>query len=340
MTKWLAALAFDYGVIAASIFAFEQRPGLLTGALAVLFIGCRQHGIAVLGHDGSHGSICKPAWLNDALARLCFLPFGISLARYRSFHLAHHRFVGTDRDPERKLKAGAAPAWDMPWKDVSGPGLSTGYVDDRRVAAPRFTSSLSEPCPGEIVGPGETRTHISRKNSAVPIPHSHRPTDAYARSRSTDYRVLPRRSLISLIAIPRVTRHILLLCAKDFLIWPALREVAPFMRLVASPGATLAAVAIWATIALTLGWQPVALWFAALSTSFWASNRLRIWTEHQGTNGTHRIWPTWWQRFLFLPHNIWVHPEHHANAAIPFYDLPRMRRGESLSVGELFRTFG
>ena len=69
--------------------------------VCVLVIGARQHALAVLGHDGAHYSISKNRRINDALACvLCFWPLGFNLPGYRPFHFAHHRFLGTDRDPE------------------------------------------------------------------------------------------------------------------------------------------------------------------------------------------------------------------------------------------------
>lgn len=72
-------------------------------------------------------------------------------------------------------------------------------------------------------------------------------------------------------------------------------------------------------------WQAPAVWFVALVTSYWATFRLRIWTEHMGTTGTHRIHVAWWQRVLFAPHNTWYHYEHHRWPAVPFYRLPAAR---------------
>lgn len=249
--RWLYALAFDASIIVAAMFAFEQWPSVVTGLLAIILIGTRQHGIAVLGHDGAHGSICKPRWLNDALAKLCFWPLGISLREYRAFHFMHHGFVGTPHDPERRLKAKNATAWDLP---------------------------------------------ASR-------------------------------------------RRILMLCAKDFLILPALRDVMPFMALVVSSTSIVWALAFWTWVIVVFGLWPLVLWFMALSTSFWASNRMRIWTEHQGTDGTHCVRMSWWQRFLFAPHNIGWHFEHHANAAVPFHRLPEVRCQKSVTVTELFTSF-
>lgn len=89
-------------------------------------------------------------------------------------------------------------------------------------------------------------------------------------------------------------------------------------------------------------WQVLVVWYLALLTSFWACFRLRIWTEHVGTDDTYIVQANWWQRLLFCPRNTWYHYEHHANASVPFWDLPRVRRvmGHSATtLGDLFERY-
>lgn len=98
-------------------------------------------------------------------------------------------------------------------------------------------------------------------------------------------------------------------------------------------------------------WWVVAVWFVALWATFWASFRVRIWTEHIGTQNTaqktHRLqMPPWWLRFLCYPHNVWAHWEHHEYVSVPFYNLPRARMEknvgggpEEISIGELFKSY-
>jgi len=85
-------------------------------------------------------------------------------------------------------------------------------------------------------------------------------------------------------------------------------------------------------------WIPV-LWFVSLATAFWASFRMRLWTEHVGADHTHRLYAPWWARFLFLPHNTWHHWEHHEHPAVPCWALPSLREPDAqvISVSELFR---
>lgn len=79
------------------------------------------------------------------------------------------------------------------------------------------------------------------------------------------------------------------------------------------------------------------LWFGSLLTSFWFFFRLRVWTEHVGlgVGKTLRFSPTWWQIALFLPHNTWLHYEHHAEPSVPFNRLRQMRTEVFTSLREI-----
>ena len=69
----------------------------------------------------------------------------------------------------------------------------------------------------------------------------------------------------------------------------------------------------------------IPVWFIAIFLPNWAVFRLRIWSEHVGTMDTHRLKASWWQRWLFLPHNTWYHYEHHKWPWVPFYNLSKAR---------------
>ena len=61
-------------------------------------------------------------------------------------------------------------------------------------------------------------------------------------------------------------------------------------------------------------------------TTFWAVFRLRVYMEHVGTDETHRVHLSLFQRALFAPHNIWIHWEHHTHPSVPYWALPEVRR--------------
>jgi fatty acid desaturase len=74
--------------------------------LAVMLIGARQLGLAILEHDAAHGALHPNARLNDWMAEwLCGAPVGGSLKRYRPYHLTHHKYTEQPEDPDLVLSA-------------------------------------------------------------------------------------------------------------------------------------------------------------------------------------------------------------------------------------------
>ena len=126
-------------------------------------------------------------------------------------------------------------------------------------------------------------------------------------------------------------------------------EIIPLMRTIPPAGLLdVSGALVWWTAALSMAvWTHfygiIILWFAALGTSFWAVFRLRVWTEHIGTAGAHRISVSWWQRWIFVPHNTWVHWEHHRWPSIPCHNLPQARllnsREPVIPLNKLFDAY-
>lgn len=100
---WLAVLG-DWAIAAGSFALVAWRPTVWSVAIALVLLGGRQLGLAVLMHEASHGSLFRTRALNRWVGRwLCGAAIGIDIERYRSHHLAHHSFTGTDRDPDMCL---------------------------------------------------------------------------------------------------------------------------------------------------------------------------------------------------------------------------------------------
>lgn len=72
------------------------------------------------------------------------------------------------------------------------------------------------------------------------------------------------------------------------------------------------------------------LWFYSLATTYVSKLRIQAWFEHGlGETNTNRYsLPNPLYRFL-VPHNIWVHYEHHKYPGVPFYNLEKLRAMES-----------
>ena len=83
--------------------------------LAVLILGNRQHGLALLGHDGTHYTLSHNRKLNDVLTNLfAWWPLLLTNGGYRALHNGHHKHLSTDDDPEIIHKKSRAPQWDLP----------------------------------------------------------------------------------------------------------------------------------------------------------------------------------------------------------------------------------
>lgn len=104
MGAWLVFHA--WGVILAAVALFVLLPNPLTFVLAVVVIGSRQLGLAILMHDAAHRALFANARVNDLVGSwLCGHPVGASLARYRPYHLQHHRHTQQADDPDLSLSA-------------------------------------------------------------------------------------------------------------------------------------------------------------------------------------------------------------------------------------------
>ena len=101
---WLIAHA--WGVIFGAIALVAWWPNPLTYVLAVMVIGSRQLGLAILMHDGAHGCLAKDQKLNLWLSQwLCAYPIFAETRAYRHYHLQHHARTQQPDDPDLVLSA-------------------------------------------------------------------------------------------------------------------------------------------------------------------------------------------------------------------------------------------
>lgn len=104
--KGLALVAHCWAVIILSGALFVIWPNPLTYIVAVVLIGGRQLGLAILMHDAAHGCIHPNLKVNDWVGHwLCGAPTNAALDRYRSYHLQHHKFAQQAEDPDLGLSA-------------------------------------------------------------------------------------------------------------------------------------------------------------------------------------------------------------------------------------------
>ncbi|MFZ2029619.1 MAG: fatty acid desaturase family protein [Vitreimonas sp.] len=107
-SSWLGlvCVAGAWALIVAAAAMFIVWPNPLTYVLAVMIIGARQLGLAILMHDAAHGALHSNAKVNDWVGEwLCAAPVGARLVSYRNYHLKHHKFTEQPEDPDLSLSA-------------------------------------------------------------------------------------------------------------------------------------------------------------------------------------------------------------------------------------------
>ena len=97
----LALVVHGWAVIFGAMAMFYLFPNPLTFILAVMIIGARQLGLAVLMHDAAHNALFKTLSWNDSLSDwLCGYPLMARTDAYRRYHLVHHTRTQQEDDPD------------------------------------------------------------------------------------------------------------------------------------------------------------------------------------------------------------------------------------------------
>lgn len=102
--KAIAAIVVEWVGILAAMALCEAVWHPLVYACAVVWIGARQHALAVLGHDAAHFRLLPDRRWNDWVANLTTQwPTFLSVEGFRHYHGEHHRFTGTAADGNRTI---------------------------------------------------------------------------------------------------------------------------------------------------------------------------------------------------------------------------------------------
>jgi fatty acid desaturase len=143
---WIAAIF--------ALVAFWTHP--LTIVLALVLLGGRQLGLAVLMHEAGHKTLFKTQRLNETIGQwLVAYPVLGDCDAYGASHREHHRLAGTEEDPDlpnyRNYPVSAASFRRKLLRDVSGRtgsklllGLLSGAGNRIMMRDGEATSSLSQ----------------------------------------------------------------------------------------------------------------------------------------------------------------------------------------------------
>ncbi|MEM9073842.1 MAG: fatty acid desaturase family protein [Myxococcota bacterium] len=98
------SVVVDWSLVAASMALVAWLPNVATILLALIVIGGRQLGLAILAHECAHKSLFARKSLHDPIGVwLCAAPIWTDMLRYREHHRRHHNHTGTDADPDHVL---------------------------------------------------------------------------------------------------------------------------------------------------------------------------------------------------------------------------------------------
>jgi fatty acid desaturase len=163
---WLVAHA--WGTIIAAIAVVAIWPNPLTWLIAVMVVGARQLGLAILMHEAAHGGLHSNKAINEWVGQwLCAVPVGADLASYRSYHLQHHKFTQQPEDPDLSLSAPFPISKESYYRKAIRDLTGQTFVKQR---LPLFLS-LFRPKSAEVSVSHESfRLQRRRQDGALPLP--------------------------------------------------------------------------------------------------------------------------------------------------------------------------
>ncbi len=155
--KTALAIAIDWIIIVIAIVIGEISGSWLIWLVAVAVIAGRMHALGAMMHDFAHYRFIRNKQLSDWIGDIFLAwPIGTTVAGYRRNHLAHHRYVNTDRDPDWSVKFGTRvytfpQEWRVAVTNFLGYFVAVSSVRDMRMAFPRLQSG-DAPSRSRIIG--------------------------------------------------------------------------------------------------------------------------------------------------------------------------------------------
>lgn len=120
---WLVTHAWIVSIAAVGLAAWSGNP--VAWLLAIVIVGGRQLGLAILMHEAAHGLLHPNRKVNNFLGQwLTGAAVGSDLIAYRTYHLQHHKFTQQPEDPDLSLSkpfpTTRASLWRKVLRDLTG----------------------------------------------------------------------------------------------------------------------------------------------------------------------------------------------------------------------------
>lgn len=105
--KTVIAILFDWALIVGAAMTSEWARNPWVYLLAIAIIGGRMHAFGALIHEFAHYRVIRNKTLSDYIGNIVVgWPIFFTIGGYRLNHLAHHRYLNTDQDPDWTAKVG------------------------------------------------------------------------------------------------------------------------------------------------------------------------------------------------------------------------------------------
>ena len=106
----------DWLIIAACIGAAVEARNIWLNVIAIILVGTRQHALFISIHEATHWQLARNKKTNDWISDLfCAFPIFFDTEIFRRNHLAHHRHLNTQQDPD-VLRKTRQTGWTLPAK--------------------------------------------------------------------------------------------------------------------------------------------------------------------------------------------------------------------------------
>jgi len=137
---WFAAIALEWIIIAAAIFACIELKQWWLWVIAFFVIGTRQHALGVLAHEGAHHLVARSLFWNDLISNyLAAYPLTFTVEGFRSTHLKHHWYLETPDDPSKVTIDHHPNEWTFP---MSGSKVIGMVIKDLTALSQKSSASL------------------------------------------------------------------------------------------------------------------------------------------------------------------------------------------------------
>jgi len=289
---WLIALLVAGGTTL--LWQWNWIAGAAATPFALILIGSRQLGLAVLMHEAAHGTLHANRRINNFLGQWpAGAATGSDLQAYRAYHLTHHKYTQQAEDPDLALSA------PFPTTLAS---MRRKIIRD--LTAQTFFKQRSHQFIKALEG---LKAMLSGKEEAP----------AQSKLRDTSAGTMLNRSSRAGIGNDTEDMNGAKVTA---------RTVGRFLCV-----QLIVLAASLAAFGLSWGWLPFFLWVAALMTTFQMILRIRNIAEHACTATgsddpfTHArtTRANWLERATLAPYWVNFHAEHHLFMAVPCYRLAK-----------------